>query len=733
MNRGRKSLKMERMNQKPEKWPSVVQIRAVSSRCLVLILTAAFLLFPPSVSPQAQPEISQDQQEILRYEVSVTLKLIQVYVMDKKEKPVADLTSADFEIFDNGKPQEITQFEKHILSLPQGLAPKTEPSASTGALARMNRKFFLFFDFAFNNPGGISLAQKAALHFIDTQIFPTDEIGVLSFSVDKGLTLHIYLTQDHARVRETVGKVGLGEALGKAGGLLEELEGDTAAGGAGGSMRSGLLEQAQERMQEVAGRMQLANQVFTFSQAIENLAKSLRYIPGYKNIILFSTGIPGRMIYESPGRGSARTDPYNLRTKYEEMSLELGAANSPVFSVNVEGLGTISAATDFAQLRRGAREIDIPGPSRSLEDAGGRNALKQLASLSGGKYFGNINNYEKVVEEIQELTGSYYVLGYSVDEKWDGAYHSIKVEVKRKGCTANAQKGYFNPKPFREYTEFEKRLHLVDLALNENPYFEEPVRFPLIALPSFVMNKSTLTMIGQLAPGQMGEVLEKNAEIVSLVFDEQKNLAGYQRRPITLPALAQNIIYYHSVSSLPPGPYECRVVIRNLETGRGAVGSSAVNLPKPLNSGLRLYPPLLLLPETNTQYLKGSEPEQNETGKEHLPLDRLYPFDTGHYAPVVQEIGRGAIPRILAVLRCSIIDYPEAAARISARLIDLSSGKEAALLTVVLDQSEQDENKIYLLELETGELKPGKYALYLTASDMNANPVSTSSATFIVK
>jgi hypothetical protein len=152
-----------------------------------------------------------------------------------------------------------------------------------------------------------------------------------------------------------------------------------------------------------------------------------------------------------------------------------------------------------------------------------------------------------------------------------------------------------------------------------------------------------------------------------------------------------------------------------------------------MNSGLRLYPPLLLLPERNTQYLKGSQPEQNEAGEENLPLARLYPFDTAHYAPVVQEIGQGATPRILAVLRCSIINYPESEARLSARLIDLSSGKEAALPTAVLSQSQQDDNKIYLLELETGELKPGRYALYLTAEDTNGNPVSTSSATFIVR
>jgi len=715
--------------------PSCFQKRARSSRFLISLWIFLLIQFPLRGFLQPQPENCQDQQEVLHHEVSVILKLVQVYVSDRKEKPVTDLTSADFEIFDNGQPQKISHFEKHFLSSPEGQTPETEPLASAEIPGRMNRKFFLFFDFAFNNPAGITMAQKAALHFIDTQVFPTDEVGVLSFSVEKGLMLHAYLTKDHARVREIVHKVGLGETLGKAGSLLEELEGETVSGGAGGSIRSGLLEQAREKINEAAGRMQLANQVYSFSLAVKNLAKSLRYIPGYKHIILFSTGVPGRMIYQNPGRGSGgspQTDRYNLRARYEEMSRELAAANSPVFSVNVEGLSAISAETDFAQLRRGARQINVPGPSTTLEDSGGRNALKEMASLSGGKYFGNINNYEKIVEEIQKLTASYYVLGYYIDEKWDGQYHGIKVEVKRKGCAVYAQRGYFNPRPFNEYTEFEKKLHLIDLALNEKPYFEEPIHFPLIALFSSVMKRSTLTMIARIPPEKIREVLGKNAEIVSLVFDEQKKLVGYQRRETNVSTFSQNIFYYHSVSSLPPGKYDCRVVIRNLETGRGAVASSSVNLPKEMDFGLRLYPPLLLVPEKNSHYLKGSTPDQNEAGKEFIPLVRVYPFDSSQYSPVVQEMGQG-VTKVLAVVRCSIINYPQTEARFSARLIELSSGKEAPIPATVLSHSEEEDNKIYLLELETGELKPGSYTLYLIAEDMNANPISSALSTFSVR
>ena len=60
----------------------------------------------------------------LQHEVTVTLKLIQVFVTDANGKPALDLERSDFVITDNGKPQTITDFEKHVLALP---APGPQP------------------------------------------------------------------------------------------------------------------------------------------------------------------------------------------------------------------------------------------------------------------------------------------------------------------------------------------------------------------------------------------------------------------------------------------------------------------------------------------------------------------------------------------------------------------------------------------------------------------------------
>lgn len=68
---------------------------------LTLILLLIFEEFLPS-------QAKDKSQEPLRHEVTVTVKLIQVYVLDRNGNPVPDLNlnQSDFEVYDNGKTQE---------------------------------------------------------------------------------------------------------------------------------------------------------------------------------------------------------------------------------------------------------------------------------------------------------------------------------------------------------------------------------------------------------------------------------------------------------------------------------------------------------------------------------------------------------------------------------------------------------------------------------------------------
>ncbi|MCK4264545.1 MAG: VWA domain-containing protein, partial [Candidatus Aminicenantes bacterium] len=189
------------------------------------LFIALFILFLISnINPISLQE--RKNENTLQYEVTVTLKLVQVYITDKKGNPVVDLKKEDFIIRDNGKKKSITEFEKHILHLPPSkteVQPEViQESKVPASRELMSRKFFLLFDFAYNNPRGIKKAKKAALHFIDTELQPTDEVGVLSYSAIKSLTLHEYLTTDHTKIRQIVDSIGMKAISGRAESFEEE-------------------------------------------------------------------------------------------------------------------------------------------------------------------------------------------------------------------------------------------------------------------------------------------------------------------------------------------------------------------------------------------------------------------------------------------------------------------------------------------------------------------------------
>lgn len=689
--------------------------------CIYFFLFSQFIFIEPLL-PQTKK--TADKQESLQYEVTVTLKLIHVYVTDKKGKPVTDLTQSDFELYDNRKPVEITEFEKHILTLPEKKAQEIKPAPRPETPSRMNRKFFLFFDFAFNDARGILKSKKAALYFIDTQLHATDEISVISYSARKGLTLHEYLTTDYQKVRQIVEGLGLRNVFGRAerledvfSGSIEQASPEDLGLKSGLGLLSGWIKRAEKNIR-IAEKRAYKHDVSRFCSEIINFARSLIYIPGYKHIIFFSKGVADFILYGRrlpKGMLDSKEERYGsvlLRTIYERMTKELAASNSAVYAVNVEG----------PKLRINPYSRDMMGDS----------SLRQLSKTTGGKYFSNSMDYKKAIEQIQRVTGSYYVLGYYIDEKWDGKYHKIKVKVKRKGYKVSGQRGYFNPKPFTEYTETEKLLHLIDLALSEKPHFQEPLHFSLITLPYSIQEKSKLLLLTEIPAEKIKGIAGKKVEIITLIFDNQNEIVKFNRDEVTSSKFAQDNVFYYATSSLSPGEYDCKIVIRDLETGKGAVASSSVFISEAPESGVILYPPLLLVPKKNASYLKELSTEKNEEQGKSTNLFDIYPFDPNQYSPLVKELNKG-VSKLLAVMRYTIIDIQEPEFHLSACLTEPSSGLEIPLSFSTLSTKKEEEISILLIEFQTPELLPGKYFLNLIVEELKTKSKSQISSEIQVR
>lgn len=715
-------------------------------RFIVFLGAILFCLLPIS---STNPIFCQqgDDQEDIREEVTVTLKLIQVYVTDKKGNPVTDLAKADFELKDNGQIKEITEFEKHVLSIPKEKAVQRQHEEIPEKAPKLSRKFLFLFDFAFNNPGGILDARNTALHFLDSGLLSTDEVGVISFSANKGLTFHEFMTTDHQKVRDVLLGFGLKGTLGRADDLerryyrklleiqqladLQVREGEDSLS----QLREKKAKEAEARMLK-SERLEFKQKVFTLMNSIIDLAKTLNHIPGQKHVLFFSSGIPSSVIEGAQvdrtlslsGRvlDQGKMANISLLKKHEDMAKELASSNSIIYALNS---GRISLPLDWDKDldQRIVQEADDVANQIS-----GKTSLKQLSQATGGKYFNDVRSSDSIVEEIQNVTGSYYVLGYYIDEKWDGKYHKINVSVERRGCEVRAQAGYFSPKPFRKYSKLEKLLHFIDLALKEDSLYRSPLTFPQRTYACTVGMSSKLVMIAKIPGEHVEELSGEKVEITNVTFDDKDNVVDLTRFEDDFTKLPKKDIYFYSLSSIPPGHYRHRVVIRNLENGKSAVSSSPVDIGETPSQGIALNPPLMLLPANEVFYLKGSlADEDGETG-ESTGLPHFYPYDRSKFKPVVEGFPQGT-PKLMVVLPCSFYNIHQPVIKPFVRLRNQTTGEMSPLNFFILDKRLEEGRQFFVLGFPMDSLQPGQYVLDFLAEERTTGARSTTQAAFVVK
>jgi VWFA-related protein len=665
----------------------------------------------------------------IQEEVTVALKLVQAYVTTKDGKPVTDLTAADFEVIDNGRKIAVTHFEKHVTG-GDDVAPAGPLEAP-----RLSRKFFLFFDFAFTDPRSSRKAREAALDFMDSVLRAGDEIGVLSYSPLRGLTIHEYLTTDHPKVRNIVDAFGLRVVTGRAESLTNFLYADEVMWmmdeEESGSPDVFFREQARAQSGGVVdeGRRQgYIDQARQFAQTFTHLGQALRYVPGWKNLILFSAGISRSLIYgERRGLTAPMIDPSNpeatvaamsaydsaqsnsgVRTEFSEALKALKTSNSPIYAIDCSA-------------RAGEMDINNPtGASVSSREFSGKDSLLQLAGESGGKYFSNTMDTGKALAEVEDITSSFYVLGYSIPAVWDGAFHKIKVKVGRPGCKVFSQNGYYNPKPFQEHTRFERLLQMTDLALSDNPLGRLPAEAPLAAMPVVVGGWTHLVAYAGLPKETAAEVVGTRANAFLLIYDEEQGKSAIKSFRVKPPAGGPRDSVAVFALPLKPGRYSLRLIVQNAETGMAARGSGSLTFTDPVAASIWLDPPLLL-EQGNGWADLGASPEST--------LPALFGYDPAGFAPLSSDLAPGP-QTVVAALRLSL-GMPEVELDFTA--MDSLGGVETEVPVTVIETKQERSLRTCLVELAFADLKPGLHTLTIAARDKAGIEGNETTTTFTVK
>ena len=679
---------------------------------ILVVLAAAVAAAQLAHSGPAQQDRKQDRP--LRHDAAAIVKLVAVRVLGPDGRPVTGLRKEDFALTEDGQPKTITEFEVHALTeagmtVTPGLPPAGEAAVlSSGA---MNRKLFFFLDQQASDRDGKDKAKAAALRFLETQVRPGDQIAVIGWYAMAGFYIREYLTSDLDRIRRAIN--GVTEAPPSSGEPIPMPADDVDLGVA----YSGAIRNLEETLAEKSSAISVtptggggrslglapgtaAFQRFDFIPRLSEIAEVFKTIPGHKSLILFT----------------AR----NMGLEPERLGRLFGAAGTAVYAVNTQ---------DWKAGPFGTKSKYI------WTD----HSLQGLSAASGGKYFADINDAAGIARDVQDLTGHYYVLGYYMQDSWEGTYHKIRVEVARPGARVLVQDGFADSKPFDRMSDFEKEVQLLDLLWSDQP---ASGLAPLAVDPLvFFWGKTARAcLLSRLEVGAKAGPTGAPVEIFALLRDGAGAALVSRKWDVDLARYQGQSIWPYLTSPVAAGLCELRLVVRDLKTGESSVGRARFEVAAVQEEGIVLSSPLLFEAGPGALFLKlPTRPEKTTKGKQAAgepSIKGLYRLIPKEGRPVVGEISPGT-RRLLAITPLELRphlpgDTPIWA--VEAKLVSLLDGGETPLEVEVREHMKYEGGPdVLAADLVLPDVAPGRYDLVITVEDVGTDRRAAVRKTLILR
>jgi VWFA-related protein len=602
------------------------------------VLLASLLALPLLAAAAAAPPRFEETTQVVAVEVPVN-------VVDREGHSVRGLTAADFEVFDEGARQAITHFEVVDLdALRPDQAPADAAAERPGAVgtvgdvdavsSAVRRRFLLLFDVTFSNPTAVLRARLAARDFVLHSLRPTDLVAVATYSLATGPRLVLTFTPDRAQLAHAIGTLGMDKSekisqadvdplrfviappSSLAGGFDVALPPSALGGGGSGSGRQdahdvtneALLDAliAQRAAEERELRAYERSQIVAYTRSLGAMAKALAGLDGRKTVVYFSEGFDSRLLLgrEDLGSDEAATEALNVALgnlqlidndkRYGNTSLQ-SAVNRML--EEFRRADCVIQAIDIGGLRAKSNATDAPPVS-------GQEALFYLANETGGDLFKDANNFREQLDRVLQRSTVTYLLAFQrSDVRADGAYHRLRVKTRLAGARLSYRAGYYAPRPYRELSPLEKNLLAAEGIASAVPRSDLDVN--LLVAPFRASEKQAyVPVIVEVAGPSLLSGRQKsdrlNLEIYAYVSNRHGQMADFFTRRIALDVkkgrqvLAAAGVKYYGHLELPPGDYRVRVLVRDAESGRTGVQSSALAVPAYQDHEPVLLPPLFI-------------------------------------------------------------------------------------------------------------------------------------------
>jgi len=587
-------------------------------------LLAAIMALIPALTPCTLKAQTANPQEISSNDVEPTFKLqaernlvlVRVVVRDAKGAAVDNLRKEDFQLFDHGKLQTISQFsmEKPVLKAPEPLPPKSaektgvepEEADETSVPISTARRFVaLYFDDVNTPYENLVRARDAADHFLTHFIQVGDRVALFTSSGQKqvGFTddlaqLHqaLFELQPHPIMGEdrSCGTIPPYEAY-----LIAERSDPTALAVATEEMLNcnpcpsvpaqvhGVQVTADECIGMAQGR---AN-----SAAMETLRRSemisTATLRGIESVVRVLTSLPGQrsMVIVS---GGFLTE--TLRYELSQLSDRALRAGVIINAVDARGLytdSTLDASQSTIAVTQNGQMIGQKHTMLMLSARLEAEGMRTLALDTGGIFFENSNDLEAGFRKTAGFPETFYVLAFSPQNlKLDGAFHPLQVKlVSHNGLAVQARRGYYAPKKLDDPAAQEKE-DIQEAVFSQ----DETHELPIDVHTQFFMKTESDAEIAVLTRLDLHPLHFRKEEklnldtltFVTVVFDRDGHVvSGHQRslelrlRDDALEKYLQSGVTVRINFDVKPGTYLVRAIVRDSESGQISGLNRTVEIP----------------------------------------------------------------------------------------------------------------------------------------------------------
>jgi VWFA-related protein len=433
---------------------------------------------PPGNEKQQQKSATQKNgDEVVR--ISVTLVQVDVSVTDGKGRSITDLKPEDFEVFQNKKPQHITNFS-YVAALPnQAAAPPVARSVIKGSPVepppppprlrpeQVRRAVALVVDDLTLSFESMSSVRQALKKFVDEQMQPGDLAAIIRTGAGMGALQQftndkrrLYASIERVRWKPGYGAVNTFDAVSTdpsqatLKSLIDPRESVPDKGDLSGNTgaKGPAIDQPETFRQEV----------FTIGTlgALGFVVRGLKELPGRKSVVVFSDAL--RIYNREQGITRVQQALDNLTDLANRAAVSfytidarglqvLGISAADDLAGDIEGMPNNSQAqsgqnTDYTRF---IAKTETTLSDRSREFIESQEGLQYLANRTGGLFTKNNNDLSRGVSRALQDQEGYYLIGFVPDESTfkskNGAreFQNISVKVKTGGLRVRTRTGFY--------------------------------------------------------------------------------------------------------------------------------------------------------------------------------------------------------------------------------------------------------------------------------------------------